>query len=91
MVVDAFTKFVWLYPVKTTQVEEALEKLRTQQAVFGNPRRIIADKASSFRGTEFGNYCLEQGIDLHLVTTATPRATDKWNELMVSLNHSLQN
>lgn len=73
VVVDAFTKFVWLHPVKTTKIEEALTKLNSQQAVFGNPRRIVADKASSFRGTVFGDYCSEQNIDLHLVTTATPR------------------
>ncbi|GFX67330.1 retrovirus-related Pol polyprotein from transposon 17.6 [Trichonephila clavipes] len=36
-VVDAFTKFTWLYPVKTVSAESALEKLKQQQKTFGNP------------------------------------------------------
>ncbi|GFX97000.1 transposon Tf2-9 polyprotein [Trichonephila clavipes] len=39
-VVDAFTKFTWLYPVKTVSAESALEKLKQQQKTFatGVPR-----------------------------------------------------
>ncbi|GFT50695.1 hypothetical protein TNCV_104561, partial [Trichonephila clavipes] len=33
-VVDAFTKFIWLYPVKTVSAESALEKLKQQQKTF---------------------------------------------------------
>ncbi|GFX54371.1 transposon Ty3-I Gag-Pol polyprotein [Trichonephila clavipes] len=33
-VVDAFTKFTWLYPVKTVSAESALEKLKQQQKTF---------------------------------------------------------
>ncbi|GFU68580.1 transposon Tf2-9 polyprotein [Trichonephila clavipes] len=28
--IDAFTKFTWLYPVKSTTLEDALDKLRLQ-------------------------------------------------------------
>ncbi|GFV83061.1 transposon Tf2-9 polyprotein [Trichonephila clavipes] len=38
-VVDAFTKFTWLYPVKTVSAESALEKLKQQQKTFGVPRK----------------------------------------------------
>ncbi|GFW74499.1 hypothetical protein TNCV_2413981 [Trichonephila clavipes] len=39
-VVDAFTKFTWLYPIKTVSAESALEKLKQQQKTFatGVPR-----------------------------------------------------
>ncbi|GFX56853.1 transposon Tf2-9 polyprotein [Trichonephila clavipes] len=39
-VVDAFTKFTWLYPLKTLSAESALEKLKQQQKTFatGVPR-----------------------------------------------------
>ncbi|GFW61070.1 transposon Tf2-6 polyprotein [Trichonephila clavipes] len=33
-VVDAFTKFTWLYPVKIVSAESALEKLKQQQKTF---------------------------------------------------------
>ncbi|GFU36932.1 transposon Tf2-6 polyprotein [Trichonephila clavipes] len=35
-VVDAFTKFTWLYPVQTVSAESALEKLKQLQKNFGN-------------------------------------------------------
>lgn len=72
-VVDAFTKFLWLYPVKSTGIAEAMNKLALQQDIFGNPARIIADKFSSFRGNDFADYCEKQNIHLHLITTGTPR------------------
>lgn len=43
MIIDAFTKFNWLYPTKTTTTEEALSKLKLQVLIFGNPRRLVAD------------------------------------------------
>lgn len=41
VVVDAFTKFTWLHPVKSTKCEEALTKIQVQQEIFGNPKRIV--------------------------------------------------
>ncbi|GFY19898.1 transposon Tf2-11 polyprotein [Trichonephila clavipes] len=40
-IIDAFTKFTWLYPVKSTTLEDALDKLKLQQKTFGNPKRMI--------------------------------------------------
>ena len=36
-VVDAYTKFVWLYPAKSTSSAEVIGKLLRQSGVFGNP------------------------------------------------------
>ncbi|GFT24632.1 transposon Tf2-11 polyprotein [Trichonephila clavipes] len=47
-IIDAFTKFTWLYPVKSTTLEDALDKLKLQQKTFGNPKRIITDRGSPF-------------------------------------------
>ncbi|GFX13178.1 transposon Tf2-6 polyprotein [Trichonephila clavipes] len=61
-VVDAFTKFTWLYPVKTVSAESALEKLKQQQKTFGNPIRIISDRGSAFTSKLFNDYCDEENI-----------------------------
>ncbi|GFX29540.1 retrovirus-related Pol polyprotein from transposon 17.6 [Trichonephila clavipes] len=45
-IIDAFTKFTWLYPVNSTTLEDALDKLKLQQKTFGNPKRIITDRGS---------------------------------------------
>ncbi|GFW57329.1 hypothetical protein TNCV_542431 [Trichonephila clavipes] len=61
-VVDAFTKFTWLYPVKTVSAESALEKLKQQQKTFGNPIRIISVRGSAFTSKLFNDYCDEENI-----------------------------
>lgn len=43
-VVDGFTKFLWLYPTRSTGTEEVIFRLSKQAAIFGNPRRIITDR-----------------------------------------------
>ncbi|GFV62167.1 transposon Tf2-6 polyprotein [Trichonephila clavipes] len=72
-VVDAFTKFTWLYPVKTVSAEKAMEKLKQQQKTFGNPIRIISDRGSAFTSKLFIDYCDEENIQHLQVTTGVPR------------------
>ncbi|GFW54318.1 transposon Tf2-11 polyprotein [Trichonephila clavipes] len=71
-VVDAFTKFTWLYPVKTVSAESALEKLK-QQKTFGNPIRIISDRGSAFTSKLFNNNCDEENIQHLQIATGVPR------------------
>ncbi|GFV64516.1 transposon Tf2-6 polyprotein [Trichonephila clavipes] len=61
-IIDAFTKFTWLYPVKSTTLEDALDKLKLQQKTFGNPKRIITDRGSPFNSKGFDDYCTEEKI-----------------------------
>lgn len=72
-VIDAFSKFVWIYPVRSTSTRDALERLLLQQTTFGNPSRIITDKGSAFTSTEFETFCQEQSIEHITITTGVPR------------------
>ncbi|GFU54706.1 hypothetical protein TNCV_1037531 [Trichonephila clavipes] len=72
-VVDAFTKFTWLYPVKTVSAESALEKLKQQQKTFGNSIRIISDRGSAFTSKLFNDYCDEEKIQHLQIATGVPR------------------
>ncbi|GFT60961.1 hypothetical protein TNCV_4092481 [Trichonephila clavipes] len=72
-VVDAFTKFTWLYPVKTVSAESALEKLKQQQKTFGNPIRIISDRDSAFTPKLFNDYCDKENIQHLQIATRVPR------------------
>ncbi|GFT33138.1 hypothetical protein TNCV_1264961 [Trichonephila clavipes] len=72
-VVDALTKFTWLYPVKTVSAESALEKLKQQQKTFGNPITIISDRGSAFISKLFNDYCDEENIQHLQTTTGVPR------------------
>lgn len=73
VVVDAFTKFVWIYPVKDTSSAVVVQKLRGQQEVFGSPVRIISDRGTAFTSGEFRDYCGEERIAHVLTTTGVPR------------------
>ncbi|GFX00569.1 transposon Tf2-6 polyprotein [Trichonephila clavipes] len=73
-VIDSFTKFVWLYPTKTTSTSEVIKKLDIHRTTFGNPRFLITDRGTTFTSDEFHTYCSEQKITLHHITTGLPRA-----------------
>ncbi|GFU67110.1 retrovirus-related Pol polyprotein from transposon gypsy [Trichonephila clavipes] len=72
-VVDAFTKFTWLYPVKTVSAESALKKQKQQQKTFSNPIRIISDRGSAFTSKLFNDYCDEENIQHLQIATDVPR------------------
>jgi len=74
VVIDAFTKFVWLYAARTANAVEVLDRLQKQAAVFGSPRRIISDRGTAFTSHDFENYCKEENIEHILITTGVPRA-----------------
>ncbi|GFU33420.1 hypothetical protein TNCV_4362421 [Trichonephila clavipes] len=72
-VIDAFTKFTWLYPTKSTTAQEAIERLKLQQKTFGNPSRVINDKGGAFGSKEFEDYCADEKISNVQITTGVPR------------------
>ncbi|GBM30357.1 Pro-Pol polyprotein [Araneus ventricosus] len=80
-IVDAFTTFTWLYPVKSTSTEDALDKLKVQQKTFGNPKRIITDRGSAFISKAFGDYCTNENIQHFQITTGVPRGNGQVERL----------
>lgn len=85
VVIDAFTKFVWLYSTKSTSSAEIISHMRKQSVSFGNPRRIISDRGTAFTAVAFENYCNKEGIQQVRSTTGIPRA----NGQVESVNRTL--
>ncbi|GBM28154.1 Pro-Pol polyprotein, partial [Araneus ventricosus] len=85
-IVDAFTKFTWLYPVRSTSAEDALDKLKVQQKTFGNPKRIITDRGSAFTSKAFGDYCTNENIQHFQITTGVPRGNGQVERIHRTLN-----
>ncbi|GFT85706.1 transposon Tf2-9 polyprotein [Trichonephila clavipes] len=87
-VIDAFSKFTWLYPTRSTDAAEVINRLENQRHVFGNPARIITDKGSAFTSSAFEDYCKNQNI-LHIpITTNLPRSNgqiEKQNSTIISV------
>jgi transposase InsO family protein len=72
-IIDAFTKFVWLFPTKSTGTQEVINKLEIHQQTFGNPSRIITDRGTAFTSNDFNLYCETEGIQHVKITTGVPR------------------
>ncbi|GFS91776.1 hypothetical protein TNCV_2531091 [Trichonephila clavipes] len=81
-------KFTWLYPTRSTDAAEVINRLENQRHVFGNPARIITDKGSAFTSSAFEDYCKKQNI-LHIsITTGLPRSNsqiEKQNSTIIAV------
>ena len=69
VVVDAHSKWVDVFPSRTTTTAVTLEHLRQSFASWGLPRAIVTDNAQCFVSDEFKAFCKQNGI-VHLTTPA---------------------
>lgn len=74
VIIDGYTKFIMLKPVKNTKTSVAINKLREYFSIFGIPKRIISDRGSCFTSSKFKMYLDELGVRHVLNAVATPRA-----------------
>lgn len=74
VIIDAYTKFIVLRPVKSTKTSIVVDRLREYFSIFGVPKRIISDRGSCFTSSKFKAYIDELGTKHILNAVATPRA-----------------
>lgn len=74
VIIDAYTKFIILKPVKSTKTSIVIDKLKEYFSIFGVPKRIISDRGSSFTSTNFKDFLHRLGVKHILNAVATPRA-----------------
>ena len=61
--VDAFSKFVWLIPLREATTKATIEALRQRIfASFSVPETIVSENAQCFTSHEFKQFCFEMGI-----------------------------
>lgn len=77
LVVDGFTKFVRLYPVKSTTSKETITCLTQYFNNYSRPQAIISDRGTCFTSTEFKEFLKENNIEHVLVATASPKANEQ--------------
>lgn len=78
VMVDAFTKFVIIEPVKSDETRYVVKSLRNVTYLFGCPTRIISDRGKAFTARSFRSFCDAYGIKHILYGVATPRANGQW-------------
>lgn len=85
IIIDAFTKYVRLYPVKTTKSKEAITWLRDYFQNYSNPKIIISDRGSAFTSHEFKEFVDERGIKHIKIATGSPQANGQVERVNRSL------
>lgn len=74
MIVDAYTKFCLIKPLRNTKSTPAIRVLKEIFCTFGNPCRLVSDRGTCFTSQEFKRFCLEFEIQHILNAVSAPRA-----------------
>jgi len=88
LVTDAFTKFVKLFPTKTTNSNEVIKHLNNYFNYYSRPIRIVSDRGSAFTSVLFKDFMNENNIQLIHIATGTPRANgqvERVNRTIISM------
>lgn len=85
VIIDAYTKYVKLCPIKQRTTEYTLKALQKVFDALGKPKRIIADRALAFTSAIFKNHMKENNIELHHIATGMPRGNGQVERLMRTL------
>jgi len=81
VIVDGFPKYVWLYPTRSTGVDEVINCLDKQAVHFGNPYRIVSDRGTAFTSLVFKEYFESHNIQHLLKATGVPRGNGQVERL----------
>jgi len=86
LIVDAFTRFTWLLPVKSTSSRETIKQFQHVFKFFGFPQEIVTDRGTAFASREFADFVHDREIKHRLIAVAAPWA----NGLVERVNRFLK-
>jgi hypothetical protein len=72
VIIDKFTKWVEVEPVRTISARSAVKFIRGLVCHFGGPNRIITDNGSQFTSGLFREYCTSVSIKNSFASIAHP-------------------
>lgn len=93
-VIDAFTKYIYIKPVKNCKSKTTINIFEEYFSLFGVPRQLITDRGTSFTSREFSVFIKEKGIKHTLNAVATPRANgqiERYNRSIVDALTAMNN
>lgn len=90
VMVDGFTKFIFLEPVKSTMVKYVVKALKHFIYIFGVPTRMISDRGSCFTSKTMKLFCEEVGMKHVLNAVATPRANGQCERFNATILDALK-
>lgn len=90
VVVDAFTKFIFIKPVRNTKTENVIRALDDIFYTFRMPDRLISDRGSCFTSNTFKRYCYDKGIKQILNAVASPKSNGQVERYNRTILNSLK-
>ena len=94
LIVDAFTKFVKLYAVKTTTSRDTIKCLKEYFNAYSKPKILISDRGTGFTSKEFENFLNENNVKHIKIATASPQANgqvERYNRILTPMLGKLFN
>lgn len=85
---DGFTKFLRLYPVRSTSTKEVCCALQKYFNYYSRPRRIISDRGTCFTSNEFKVFLHENNIEHIQTAVSSPQANgqvERVNRIILSM------
>ncbi|CAI6359512.1 unnamed protein product [Macrosiphum euphorbiae] len=74
VLIDNLTKYVLLFPAKSTHTQSAIRSLQKFVDQWGLPDRLITDRGTCFTSKAFQDYCQHNGIRHTLNSSRHPQA-----------------
>ena len=71
---DGFTKFVKLYPCKTTNVNEVIKHLNHYFDCYSKPMRVVSDRGSCFTSVSLADFFQINSVEHIQIASGAPRA-----------------
>lgn len=74
LLVDGFTKFCLLRPLKALNAGELIPIIRETITMFGTPSLVITDRGTNFSSNQIRYLFRELNVEHHMIATGTPRS-----------------
>jgi len=74
VIVDAFSKFITLYAVRSVKTKEVCSKLNEYFFYYSRPLRIVSDRGTCYTSEMFKEYCNSNDIQHILIAAGSPQA-----------------
>lgn len=86
VLVDAYSRYTYLFPVKSTNSKETIKNLSYVFSDRGNPSILVSDRGTAFTSLTFSEFITSRNIKHRLVAVAAPWA----NGLVERINRFLK-
>lgn len=87
-IVDGFTKYIKLYPCKTTNTSEVLKHLRNYCSNYSIPTKLVSDRGSCFTANSFKTFMNDSNIKHVLIASGCPKSNGQLKD-SIELLHRL--